>query len=94
MTEFAQWSLQRQKQFWLRLARDLIGSWNLAAPKLSWLGYGSNAVFKVSADNGEFVLRLQSRGRVDFDFLQFRVDVVAAYRQQHRLEGARADRQR
>ena len=69
MTEFAQWSLQRQRQFWLRLARDMIGSWKLAAPKLSWLGYGSNAVFKVSADNGEFVLRLQSRGRVDFDFL-------------------------
>lgn len=70
MNEFAEWSLQRQKQFWIQLARDLIGSWNLTAPKLSWLGYGSNAVFKVNADEGDFVLRLHPPGRVDADSLR------------------------
>ena len=70
MLEFAEWSLQRQKQFWLRLARDLIGNWNLSAPKLSWLGYGSNAVFKVNANEGDFVLRLQTHGRLDADSLR------------------------
>ena len=70
MADFANWSLQRQKQFWMRLALDLIGSWNLTAPNLSWLGYGSNAVFKVNADDGDFVFRLQAGGRIDADSLR------------------------
>ena len=70
MNAFAKWSLQRQKLFWMRLAQDLIGSWNLADAQLSWLGYGSNAVFKVASADGEFVLRLHPPGRVNADALR------------------------
>lgn len=70
MNAFAEWPLQRQKQFWMRLAQDVISRWNLTAAQLFWLGYGSNAVFKVDSADGEFVLRLHPPGRVNADELR------------------------
>lgn len=64
MTDFHRWSLEAQKAFWLKLARDVLGRWNLRVKGLSWLGYSHNAVFKVSAADGDYVLRLQLSGRV------------------------------
>lgn len=64
MPDFANWTLDEQKRFWLGLARDVIELWGLGASHLSWLGYSSNAVFKVSASCGIYVLRLHLPGRV------------------------------
>lgn len=64
MTDFHRWSLEAQKAFWLKLAHEVIGRWNLRVEGLSWLGYSHNAVFKVSAAAGDYVLRLQPSGRV------------------------------
>ena len=64
MTDFHRWSLEAQKAFWLKLAREVIGRWNLRPTALSWLGYSHNAVFKVSAADGDYVLRLHPPGRV------------------------------
>ena len=64
MTDFHRWSLEAQKAFWLKLAHDVAGRWNLRVKGLSWLGYSHNAVFKVSAADGDYVLRLQLSGRV------------------------------
>ena len=64
MTDFHRWSLEAQKAFWLKLAHDVIGRWNLRVKGLSWLGYSHNAVFKVSAADGDYVLRLHLPGRV------------------------------
>ena len=64
MTDFHRWSLAAQQAFWLKLAREAIGRWNLRVEGLSWLGYSHNAVFKVSAADGDYVLRLHPPGRV------------------------------
>ena len=64
MTDFHRWSLEAQNAFWLKLAHDVIGRWNLRVKGLSWLGYSHNAVFKVSAADGDYVLRLQPPGRI------------------------------
>ena len=64
MTDFHRWSLEAQQAFWLKLAHEIVGRWNLRPTALSWLGYSHNAVFKVSAADGDYVLRLQPPGRV------------------------------
>ncbi|MCY4537481.1 MAG: phosphotransferase [Chloroflexi bacterium] len=69
MSGFANWTLDEQKRFWFGLARDVIELWGLGAARLSWLGYSSNAVFKVSARGGIYVLRLHMPGRVRAAYL-------------------------
>ncbi len=80
MTDFNSWSLAAQKRFWLRLAGDVIAHWNLRLRALSWLGYGHNAVFKVSAEGGDFVLRLHPPGRVDVAGLRSELQWLRALR--------------
>lgn len=63
-TDFNSWSLKAQKTFWLRLGYEVIRRWNLRLKGLSWLGYTHNAVFKVSADRGDYVLRLHPPRRI------------------------------
>ncbi|MCY4072445.1 MAG: phosphotransferase [Chloroflexi bacterium] len=69
MPDFANWTLDEQKRFWFGLARDVIELWGLGASHLSWLGYSSNAVFKVSAPRGIYVLRVHLPGRVRAEYL-------------------------
>jgi len=70
MPGFANWTLDEQKRFWFGLARDVIELWGLGASRLSWLGYSSNAVFKVTAPRGIYVLRLHLPGRVRAAYLE------------------------
>lgn len=70
MPGFANWTLDEQKRFWFGLARHAIELWGLGASHLSWLGYSSNAVFKVNARGGIYVLRLHLPGRVRAAYLQ------------------------
>lgn len=70
MPGFANWTLDEQKRFWFGLARHAIERWGLGAGQLSWLGYSSNAVFKVSARGGIYVLRLHLPGWVRAAYLQ------------------------
>ena len=80
MTDFHRWSLEAQKAFWLKLAREVIGRWNLRPTALSWLGYSHNAVFKVSAADGDYVLRLHPPGRVKAAELQSELQWLRAIR--------------
>ena len=63
-TALSEWTLQQQRQFWQRCAHDIIGRWGLDDVQLAWVGYGSNAVFRVGAACGDYVLRLHAPGRI------------------------------
>ncbi len=63
MTAYSEWTLAQQKALWQQLAAEALTSWDLAARAINWLGYGSNAVFKVTTDAGDYVLRLQPAWR-------------------------------
>ena len=64
MSDFHSWSMAAQQAFWLELAYELIGRWNLGAAALSWLGYSHNAVFRARTAGGDYALRLQTPGRM------------------------------
>ena len=64
MSNSASWTLERQKQLWLTIADEALVHWDLSRAEVTWLSYSNNAVFKVSAPHGDFVLRLQPPGRV------------------------------
>ncbi len=59
MTAFSEMTLAQQQALWQQLAATALPRWGLAAQGLRWLGYSSNAVFKVPAEAGAYVLRLQ-----------------------------------
>lgn len=63
MPDLKSWTLDEQKRFWFGLAHDAIQFWGLGASRLSWLGYSNNAVFKVCAPRGIYVLRMHLPGR-------------------------------
>lgn len=65
MADFKTLSLDEQKAIWMELACTVINRWNLTITEVSWLGYTNNAVFKVDAEEGEYVLRLHPPGRID-----------------------------
>ena len=69
MPGFANWTLDEQKRFCFGLACDVIELWGLGASHLSWLGYSSNAVLKVNAPRGKYVLHLHLPGRVRAEHL-------------------------
>ena len=58
MSQFKNWTLAAQKALWREIAAEAILRWDLGPAQLNWLSYSSNAVFKVAAGSGEFVLRL------------------------------------
>ncbi len=64
MSNFASWTLECQKQLWLTIADEALVHWGLSRAEVTWLSYSNNAVFKVSAPHGDFVLRLHPPGRV------------------------------
>ena len=65
MTDFSNWTLDAQKALWRRIADDVIPRWNLGPATIGWLGYSTNAVFKVSTADGEYVLRLGRADKID-----------------------------
>ncbi|MCY4464538.1 MAG: phosphotransferase [Chloroflexi bacterium] len=66
MTAYSEWTLAQQKMLWRQLADDALARWGMGARAISWLGYSSNAVFKVKADAGDcYVLRLQPSWRAN-----------------------------
>ena len=58
MAAFGEWTLGRQKALWRELADRALARWDIHADRVSWLGYGGNAVFRVRADRDERVLRI------------------------------------
>ena len=58
MSKFADWTLAEQKVLWRRIASAALPGWNLQPQAIDWLGYSSNAVFKVRAASGAYALRL------------------------------------
>ncbi len=69
MADFKTLSLDEQKVIWMELACTVIKRWNLTVKDVSWLGYTNNAVFKVDAEQGTYVLRLHPPGRIDIPTL-------------------------
>jgi len=65
MTDFANRSIEQQRQLWLEIAHGALQRWALRPQKIRWLGRGSNAVFRVTAANDDFVLRLHPPGSTD-----------------------------
>ncbi len=71
MSDFADWSLEKQQQLWMKLAEDVIGRWHMPKAELSWLSYSNNAVFKVRASSSQYVLRFHPPGRVQASALRW-----------------------
>ncbi len=65
MTDFANLTMDQQRQLWLELAHDALQRWDLKPQKMRWLGHGGNVVFHVPAGDADFVLRLHPPGRAD-----------------------------
>lgn len=65
MTAYSEWTLAQQKALWQQLADEALTRWDIDAQAISWLGYSSNAVFKVESDAGDYVLRLQPAWRAN-----------------------------
>ena len=70
MSDFADWSLERQRAFWLHIAEDALRKWRLSGADVAWLGYSSNAVFQVNRGDARFTLRLHRPGAVNADHLR------------------------
>ena len=80
MSAFKHWTLDQQKALWLELAKDVIQRWNLVPESITWLGYSSNAVFKVTTADGDFVLRLHPPARSDETRLRSELQWLRAIR--------------
>lgn len=63
MIGFGDWSQRQQERFYERKAAEVLPRWNLRESNIRWLGYGSNAVFQVSAAERDYVLRIHPPGR-------------------------------
>lgn len=63
MSSFSNLPLGEQQARWRELALAALPHWRLEGARLGWLAYGGNAVFKVDAADGAYVLRLKAGGR-------------------------------
>jgi len=59
MTAFADLPLAEQKALWRSIAAAVLPRWQVQPQAIEWLGYSSNAVFKISAADAAYVLRLK-----------------------------------
>ncbi len=64
MSDFSSWTLPEQQALWRRIAEAVIRRWPIGPAAFDWLGYGSNAVFKVSTADASYVLRLSRANAV------------------------------
>ncbi len=82
MTDFNSWTTEQQRTLWLQLAREALSHWQLQPQAISWLGYQSNAVFKVSTSAASYVLRLNPPGLIERVKLRSELLWLRAIRQQ------------
>lgn len=80
MADFKTLSLDEQKTIWMSVAQTVIEHWGLVVNDVSWLGYTNNAVFKVDAQQGSYVLRLHPPGRIDVPALTSELQWLRAIR--------------
>ena len=85
MTEFSSLSLPAQRSLWRRIAEQAIRRWPIGPAAIAWLGYGSNAVFKVSTADGEYVLRLSRADRATPARLRSELQWLLAIRKQAQI---------
>ena len=65
MTYIANESMDTQRQLWLEIAVCALQLWDIAPQKMRWLGRGSNVVFRVTAGEADYALRLHPPGSAD-----------------------------
>ena len=82
---FGDWTLAQQQALWQSLASEALSVWGLRGREVSWLGYSSNAVFKVVTAGGDFVLRLHAPGPVTSARLRSELAWLRHIRQQSDL---------
>ena len=70
VTDFTDWTLDAQKALWQEIAHNAVSRWGLRSPRISWLGYQGNAVFRVATKARDYVLRLHPPGRIDENALR------------------------
>ncbi len=85
MTDFKTLSLDDQKAVWMEVACAVIETWDLTVKHISWLGYTNNAVFKVDANDGGYVLRLHPPGRINTPTLTSELQWLRVIRQNTNL---------
>ena len=85
MTHFGSLSLSEQKLRWRKLAHAALSAWELKPFSLNWLGYSSNAVFKVDTASGSYVLRLQIGESIDGSRLHSELQWLCMIRAQTNL---------
>lgn len=85
MVEFNQLSMDEQQAIWMQLSCDVIKRWDIVVRDVSWLGYTNNAVFKVDAESGEYVLRLHPPGRIDIPTLTSELEWLKVIRRNTNL---------
>lgn len=80
MTDFSNLTMDQQRQIWLEIAHSALQRWGFGPRKVRWLGHGSNVVFRVTAGEADYVLRLHPPGRADAARLSSELGWLAAIR--------------
>ena len=78
-------TMDQQRQLWREIADDALRNWDILPQKMRWLGRGSNVVFRLTAANAEYVLRLHPPGKADAARLRFELEWLTSIRRDTNL---------
>lgn len=85
MADFNTLSLDEQQAIWMQISCEVIKRWDLTVTDVSWLGYTNNAVFKIDAESGRYVLRLHPPSRIDVPTLTSELEWLRVIRRNTNL---------
>lgn len=77
--------MDQQRQLWLEIAHSVLQRWGIVPLKLRWLGRGSNVVFRVTAGDADYTLRLHSPGSTDAVRLRSELEWLTSIRRETHL---------
>lgn len=85
MADFNTLSLDEQQAIWMQIGCEVIKRWDLTVKEIAWLGYTNNAVFKIDAESGVYVLRLHPPSRIDVPTLTSELEWLRVIRRNTNL---------
>lgn len=80
MIDFANRTRDQQRQLWLEIADCALRRWSLQPQKMRWLGRGSNVVFRVTAGDADYALRLHPPGSTETARLRSELEWLTSIR--------------
>ncbi|MCY3864070.1 MAG: phosphotransferase [Chloroflexi bacterium] len=85
MADLAKRTMDQQRQLWLEIAQCALNRWDIVPRKTRWLGRGSNVVFRVTAAQADYALRLHPPGSTDAARLRAELEWLTSIRRETHL---------